>query len=259
MSKLLFITVLFYIASACSTHKKIVYFQDGIISSPESGVNTSIYSPTFKADDLLSIVISGDSPEAVIPFNPPLSNSLLTSNSGYISGNIEKSGYLIDSIGNIYMPIIGEIQIKGLTRNEAVFLIKEKLKKYINNPIVNIQILNFKVSVIGDVRRPGTYKIPNERITLLEIIGLSGDLNITGNRKNVLVIRDIDGVKEEFRIDLTTSDLFNSNAYYLEQNDVVYIEPNNAARNNSTIWKTSGSIFISTVALLITTINLILK
>lgn len=243
--------------TSCNTHKKLVYFQDEINSTSED--NASNYTPIFKADDLISILITGDDPEVTIPFNLDPSGSPQALNNGYSTGNIERVGYLIDKDGNINMPIIGMLQVKGLSRNEAISMIQEKMSEYISNPIVNIQILNFKVSVLGDVNRPGTYKIPNERITLLEAIGLSGDLNITGNRKNILVIRDIDGKKEEFRIDLTASDLFRSKVYYLEQNDVVYVEPNNAARSNSTIWKTSGTIFISTVALIITTVNLLVK
>lgn len=249
------ISIFTMIISSCNTHKKLVYFQEGVLSS-EQNAN---YTPVFKTDDLLSIIVSGDDLETTIPFNLAPSGSPQALNSGYSTGNIERTGYLIDNIGNIQMPIIGEIKLSGLTRSEANILITEKLKQYLTNPIVNIQVLNFKISVLGDVKRPGTYKIPNERITLLEAIGLSGDLNITGNRKNVLVIRDVNGIKEEFRIDITSNDIFNSKAYYLEQNDVVYVEPNSAARNNSTVWKTSGSILISTAALIITTINLLTK
>ena len=102
---------------------------------------------------------------------------------GILQGNPERTGYLINANGDVYMPILGQLNLLNLTREQATDLITEKLKGYISNPIVNIQILNFKVTVLGDVNRPGTYKIPNERITLLEAIGLSGDLKISGNRK----------------------------------------------------------------------------
>lgn len=243
------------ILPSCNTHQKLVYFQEEISASAEINSN---YTPTFKTDDLLSIIISGDSPESAIPFNLLPSGAPQTLNSGYLTGNTERTGYLISNSGNIHMPILGNVSLKGLTRVEATDLIIEKLNQYISNPIVNIQVLNFKISVLGDVNRPGSYRIPNERITLLEALGLSGDLKITGNRKNVLVIRDVDGEKEEFRVDLTSSEIFSSKAYYLEQNDVVYVEPNKAARNNSTVWKTSGSIFISSIALVLTSINILL-
>jgi polysaccharide export outer membrane protein len=109
------------------------------------------------------------------------------------------------------------------------------------------------------VRAPGTYNIPNERITVLEAIGLAGDLRLTGLRNNVLVIRDENGKKTEYRLDLTSKSVFASPAYYLTQNDVVYVEPNSAARSESTIWRTTGSIFISLTSLVITTITLIIR
>ena len=140
---------------------------------------------------------------------------------------------------------------------EATNLIKEKVSSYINNPVVNIQILNFKVTVLGEVKNPGTFKIPNERVTILEAIGLAGDLKITGLRKNILVIRDNNGQKTEFRADLTDNKLFNSPIYYLQQNDVVYVEPNTASRVQSTVLKTTGGVLISLSSLIITTIALI--
>ncbi len=251
----IFTSLVFF--SSCNTHKKLVYFQEEIPANSE--VNTSNYTPTFKTDDLLSIIITGDDPLSAVPFNLTYTGQASGISSGYTTGNTERTGYLIDEKGTINMPVIGRLSLKGLTRSEATDLIEQEMVKYIENPIVNIQILNFKVSILGDVKKPGTYKIPNERITLLEAIGLSGDLNITGNRKNVLIIRDNDGEKKEIRVDLTTADLFSSEAFYLQQNDVVYVEPNNAKRSSSTMWKTTGGIFISLTALVITTVTLIVK
>lgn len=220
---------------------------------------TTNYTPVFKTDDLLSIVVSAPEPESVLAFNIGAGISSMNMNSGYTVGNPERVGYLIDAEGNITMPIIGKVQLVGLNRMEATELITSKLTEYVAQPMVLIQILNYKISVLGDVRTPGTYKIPNERITLLEALGLAGDLNITGDRKNVLVIRDENGKKTEYRVDLTGKDFLASPVYYLTQNDVVYVEPNRVARSNSTLWRTSGSIFISTAALIITTVGVILK
>ncbi|WP_430405535.1 polysaccharide biosynthesis/export family protein [Fluviicola sp.] len=133
------------------------------------------------------------------------------------------------------------------------------LNGYLKNPTVQIQIQNFKITVLGDVKNPGTFKIPNERITLIEAIGLSGDMKMSGVRKNVLVIRDSCGIKREYRVDMTKKELFSSPAYYLKQNDVVYVEPNVAARSEGTLWKTTGAIFISLTSLVITTIILITR
>jgi len=253
------LTVLLISITSCKTREKLVYFQNGVSGSDSSAVNTSNYTPTLKKDDLLSVVVTADSPEATITFNLPASAGAVAANSGYTTGNPERMGYLIDENGVINMHYIGEVEVGGLSRSEAISLIENKLSIYMTHPIVNIQILNYKITVLGDVVRPGTFKVPNERITLLEAVGLAGDLKITGNRKNVLVIRDNAGIKTEYRIDLTSSDLFSSSVYYLEQNDMVYIEPNGTARSRSSLLVTTSGIFISLTSLILTTISIITK
>ncbi|MBB78560.1 MAG: hypothetical protein CL844_06115 [Crocinitomicaceae bacterium] len=250
---LLFSLILSITLISCQTHKKLVYFQNEI-----SGKAYTNFTPTLKTDDFISITISGEDPEAVAVFNlPPVSGLTNNGNNGYIQGNQEKNGYLIDENGNIQLPVIGRIKLAGLNRMDATNLVKEKVSSYINNPVVNIQILNFKVTVLGEVKNPGTFKIPNERVTILEAIGLAGDLKITGLRKNILVIRDNNGEKREFRVDLTDNKLFSSPVYYLQQNDVLYVEPNTASRVQSTVLKTTGGVLISLSSLIITTIALI--
>jgi polysaccharide export outer membrane protein len=167
-------------------------------------------------------------------FNLPqeLGNNLY---GGYAQGAPTPPGYLVNSDGNIQFPIIGDIQLAGMTRTQAIEKLKEELSSYIVNPTISIRILNFRVTVLGDVRNPGTFTIPNERITVLEALGIAGDLLITGERENVLVVRDDDGKKREYRIDLTSESLFSSPVYYLQQNDVIYVEPNRAKRNSSVI------------------------
>ena len=137
-----------------------------------------------------------------------------------VLGLASSTAYLIDSLGNITLPILGDIHLGGLNRMEATELLTENLKDYLKNPTVQISILNFKVTVLGDVNSPGTFKIPNERITILEAIGLAGDLHITGNRKNVVVIRNEEGGEKSYRIDLTSNNLFTSPVYFLNQNDI---------------------------------------
>ena len=252
-----FVLMLGLLFGSCQTQKKLVYFQNSL-SVTDSITAKSNFTPTLKIDDLLSITVTADDPETAIPFNLTQGSLNPNLNNGYTMGNQERQGYLIDENGMINFPVLGRLEIAGLRRTEVISLLEDSLTRYLSNPIVNVQILNYKVTVLGDVLRPGTFKIPNERITILEAIGLAGDLNITGNRKNVKIVRDENGKKSEYLLDLTSSSIFYSPAYYLQQNDVVYVEPNTAARNNSTVWKTSGSIFISTVALVITTINVLL-
>ena len=209
------------------------------------------YNPIFKSDDFLSITVMGPDAAAVIPFNLPV-NALQSTNNGYTQGVPSPQGYLIDAEGYIDFPVIGKLKLGGLSRTDAIELIKKQLQVYVYNANIQIRILNFKVTVLGEVKNPGTFTIPNERLTLLEAIGLAGDLNITAKRKKVVVIRDIDGKKSETRIDLTSKTLFSSPVYYLNQNDVVYIEPNRAKMNSSVLNPANAGIIISAVSLMIT-------
>jgi polysaccharide export outer membrane protein len=253
LNNILFITL---IISSCNTYKKTVYFQ------VNENVNQSFiksFTPTFQPDDLLSILVMSENPEDAIPFNLPVHfTSLSKSNNGYYNGIPSSGGYLIDSIGNLSLPIVGTIHLSGLNRMEASELIINKLKDYLNNPAVQISILNFKITVLGDVRSAGTFKIPNERITILEAIGLAGDLNITGNRKNVILIRNEGNIEKTYRIDLTSNSLFTSNVYYLKQNDVIYVEPNRAKRLHSTTGLLLASFIISITSVLSTLTILLL-
>jgi polysaccharide export outer membrane protein len=253
-SKFFLILVIGSLISACTSKKNLIYFQGATDSGSEVNKN---FVPILKTDDLLSITVMGLDADAVKPFNLPV--SLLNNNivGSYTQGNPTPPGYLIDASGNIDFPVIGKIKLGGLTRDAAVELIKLKLdnKKdsvYVKNPNVNIRILNFKVTVLGEVRNPGTFTIPNERITLPEALGIAGDLLITGVRKNVLVVRDIDGKKTETRIDLTSKKLFSSPVYYLTQNDIVYVEPNRARINSSVVNTSNVSLVVSVISLLVT-------
>jgi polysaccharide export outer membrane protein len=259
--KYIFLLLIILSFLSCNVKKNLVYFQGGD-SSKDSTItdqlklNTS-YNLIFKTDDLIYIDVNSADVESLKPF---MKEDLTGGNQvpGYINGISAKGGYLIDFNGNINFPLIGQVKIGGLSRSDATQEIQAKLREFINDAIVTLRIQNFKVTILGDVRVPGTYNIPNERLTLVEALGLAGDLNITGVRNNVLVIREESGIKKEFRIDLTKNDIFTSPVYYLNQNDVVYVEPNRAKRNTSIVSSTAG-IFISVASLVITTINVITK
>lgn len=245
--KLISILIVFILLQSCANKKNLIYFQ-GSISDTQ---NNQSYSPIFKSDDLLSINVISLDEAATKPFNMPVvfNNQSL---GGYSQGNAATYGYLIDSEGNIDFPVIGKLKLSGLTRQEAIQYLKEQLKPYLNNPNILIRILNYKVTVLGEVRNPGTFTIPNERITLPEAIGIAGDLQITAIRKNIMVIRDVNGKKTETRVDLSSKELFSSPVYYLQQNDVVYIEPNRAKINSSVINVSNVSLIISVITLFTT-------
>ena len=246
----------FVLMTSCNTHKKMVYFQ-GV--SQDSIQSQSSYTPVFKPDDFLSIVVTAEDPETAVPFNFPIQFTQVSGGggAGYTQGRPSQVGYLVDDEGYIELPVIGKVQVGGKNRRTVKEELKQQYNKYLNGPVVNIQIQNFKVTVLGDVQNPGTFQIPNERITILEALGIAGDLEMTGERNNVLVIRDRNGKKTEYRVDLTSKEVLSSPVYYLEQNDVVYVEPNSASRSTGTFWRTSGGIIISLTSLVITTVVLI--
>lgn len=234
---------------SCTLRKKMIYFQDDL-----NGLETyKNYNPVFHTDDIISITVMGMDPETVKPFNLPLSSSSQTNSAN-------SSGYLVDAEGNIDFPIIGKIKVAGLSRGVVIDSLKNKLKPYLTHPSILIRILNFKVTVLGEVHFPGTFTIPNERITLPEAIGLAGDLLISGKRRNVLVIRDEQGIKTKYIVDLTSKQLFTSPVYYLNQNDVVYVEPNQTRLNSTAINPQNAALMVTVITFILTImINLRIK
>ncbi|WP_339654693.1 polysaccharide biosynthesis/export family protein [uncultured Maribacter sp.] len=238
-----------FIAS-CGSKKDVVYFQDA--SDYETIVSDNTHTNTFKVDDVIGINVSTLDPTASIPFN------LFSSARGEGSFNQpQQLDYILDKNGEIDFPVIGNIKILGLTPEETKILLKEKLQPYLKDPIINIRLRNFTVTVLGQVNRPGTYQVNGEQITVLEAIGLANDLNIKGKRDNVLVIRDFNGTKVYTRIDLTKKASLNSPVYYLTQNDVVYVEPNQSAVTQSTLDNRAG-LTVSIASLIITSAIIIL-
>lgn len=253
MKKFFLIAIVLTITS-CVSKKDIVYFQNDEID--QSKVSNS-YTTIFKPDDLLQITVSATDLEAVKPFNLPAVTFATTTNSA--TGVPQQQAYLIDNKGTIDFPIIGKIKIGGLTREQATELLKNKLDPdYVKNPTINIRISNFKITILGDVKNPGTFTLPNERISILEAIGLAGDLNITGKRQNIIVHRETGDKKITYELDLTSKNIFSSPAYYLQQNDVVYIEPNKATSQSAAYNKNSG-LFISIAGMVISIITLITR
>lgn len=240
--------VLVLVISSCATKKEVVYFQNA--GSFETLVNKNDFSPKFKVDDLVSIYISTLDNEASVPFN------LFR---GASEGGIraEQVDYLIDQNGEIDFPVVGKVKIAGLSPEEVRIFLRSKLSDYLKDPIINIRLRNFTVTVLGQVSRPGTYPVNGERITILEALGLAGDLTIKGMRENVLVIRDFDGTKVYTRIDLTKKEALSSPVYYLTQNDIVYVEPNKSAITESSL-DNRATIAISIASVLITSSVLLL-
>ena len=254
MKKLLFYTILISFFYSCVSKKDIVYLQFDEVEQEK--INND-YQLRFKPDDLLQITVSADDLVSVQPFNlPVVTYSTATNN---VIGQPQLQSYLVDANGYIEFPVLGSLKIGGLTRVEAIKLLKDKLDpSYVKNPIININIANFKIAVEGDVQRPGSFSIPNERISIFDAIGLAGGLNISANRDNVLVLREENGEKNQYRLNLMSNKMLTSSVYYLQQNDVVYIEPNKAKMQDATYTRSTG-LFISLASVLISLLTIITR
>jgi polysaccharide export outer membrane protein len=212
--------------TSCVSPKSIVYFQ-GDSSRYYSQDITAKYIPKIQSNDILSIVVGSLNAEANEVFNTP--NLFTTASTNYSStgggARVQPLGYLVDNDGNIEVPLVGKVKIAGLTTTDAADTLRLRLQNFLKEPSVIVRNLNFKISVLGEVRIPAVYVIPDEKITLPEVLSLAGDLTIYGNRNNVMIIREENGKREYARLDLTTRDIFDSPYYYLHKNDVIYVEP----------------------------------
>ena len=245
------------LCTSCASSKKVVYLQDVVPLKQQ--VIEQKYEVYIHNDDLLAIMVNSKNPELALPFNMPMVTYQLGSASG---GQQRVLGYLVDTNGDIDFPILGKLHVAGLTRLQLTDLIKQRLieEDLIKDPIVTVQFLNYKVAVMGEVNRPGSFNISGDRITLLEALSMAGDLTIYGRRDRVAVIREKDGKRTILFHDLRSADIFNSPCYYLQQNDIVYVEPNKAKAGQSEInqnksvgvWLSAASILVSIASLIVT-------
>ncbi|MNK52413.1 Polysaccharide biosynthesis/export protein [compost metagenome] len=248
----LFLSVLIMFSS-CGSRRNMVYLQ------PDSTQINTLYEqyvPKIQINDILTVVVTAADPKVTAPFNPV--SSMTTSNMTQQVDMALRPTYTVDNHGDITLPMLGKVNVIGLTRVKAIEKIRNELSQYIKDPGVNINFNNFRISVLGEVARPGSFITPTERITVLEALGMAGDLTIRGVRENIMVIREIDGQKNIHRLDLTQQNALNSPYYYLAQNDVVYVEPNKAQINNSKLGANTN-IIISIASLLITVISVLTR
>jgi polysaccharide export outer membrane protein len=254
---LFFVFPFFFFSCVTTLPKNITYFQD-LEKYIEQGASYNLknYEPTIRAEDQLTIGVAAPVPnqEAVAQFNSPANRYLIPG--GTMQNQQMTQVYTVDVDGTIDFPVIGKIQLAGLTKSEAIKLLKDKVGAHIPDPIIYLQIISFKVTVLGEVSIPGTINVPDEKISILDAIGAAGDLTIYGNRQNVLLIRDNNGKKEFAQFDLTKAEIFASPYYYLQQNDVIVVEPNNARKREST-YSISSSYQLSIINAIVTAISVL--
>ena len=219
--------VLGILLASCSAQKRVWYLQDAQPFTPEQiAENGQI---RIKPLDRLTIVVNSKDPELAVPFNSSSSLSSLTGATNYGSAtNQSLQIRTVDENGQLEMPVIGKIECKGKTRSELAQAIADKIVEggYINDPTVNVQFADMKISVIGEVARPGHYDVTRDKLSIFDALAMAGDLTIYGIRTDVAVAREVDGVRTIEYLDLTSKELFNSPAFYIQQNDVIYVKPN---------------------------------
>lgn len=242
--------------TGCGSVKNIAYLQNS--DSINFDNSRFLYDARIMPKDQLSITVNTTTPEASLPFNLLLQNEYTQGRSMSAAGVLMP--YLVDNDGFINFPIIGRLHVAGLTKSEAERLIFEKIRPYMaesENPVVTVRMSSYSVSVLGEVNRPGSFQVSREKITILEALAQAGDLTIYGVRDKVKLIReDATGKKQIVTLNLNDANIVNSPYYYLQQNDVVYVEPNNIKAQNSkvgqttTLWFSATSILVSLTSLL---------
>ena len=256
-TKWFFLLVSVVILTGCGSTKNIPYFQNS--DSIDYDQSKYLYDARIMPKDILTITVSTVNPDAAIPFNQTVP-TVMNQNTRSTYSQPTLQTYLVDNNGFIDYPVIGSLKVGGLTKSECEQQIYRKIKPYMNeneNPVVTVRMANYKISVLGEVARPGMYNVGNEKINILEALAQAGDLSIYGVREKVKLIReDSLGRKEIHVLDLTDANIISSPYYYLQQNDIVYVEPNKVtARNSSvgattTLWFSATSILISLTSLL---------
>ena len=256
INKFLLLSMVMVLGVSCVSREKIVYFQN--LEQQQTLLEQVQHSFKIQPNDLLSIVVSAYDLNAVRPFNLISEARPSTDMSGVSINNTQQQGYLTAEDGTIEFPVLGKVKVAGLTRSELSDMLVKRISEYVIDPIVTIRVMNFKVSVLGEVAKPGSYSVEGERLSIPEALGLAGDLTIYGRRDNLLVIRDNGKTKEYKYLDLRNSDFLNSEYYYLKQNDIIYVEPNNAQVQSSSFNRNS-SIYISIASLLISVMVLVFR
>lgn len=241
-SNFLKLTVVFLIlisVSSCATKDEVVYFDNA--QSLNGRKNLLEYEPHIEKNDVLRINVSSSSVNEEIT-KPFQMNTQGNRNGGSSGQNQSLTGYLVSPKGTINFPVLGTVQVEGLTRTEIQQKLEKEIKEYVRDPVVDVRIVNFSVTVLGEVGSPGRVQITDGRVSMPELLAMSGDISYTGKRQNIMVIREENGVKSVGYIDITDSDLFDSPYFYLKQNDLVYVEPTYSRMKSAGFFGSPGSI-----------------
>lgn len=246
--------------ASCTSYKKVPYLQNS--AEIDTTKVTEFYDARIQPKDMLTITVSSEKPEAAVPFNLTIPTAMNTSGGGSrsLSSQPVLQTYLVDNEGYIDFPILGKLQVKGMTKGELEEMIKERIKSnFTTDPIVTVRMANFKVTVLGEVSAPGVHTITNEKVNIFEALAMSGDLTVFGQRDNVKLIREgADGTKRIVPLDLNDANIIYSPYYYMQQNDILYVEPNKAKARNSDV-SNMTSMWFSATSLLMAVVTFLLN
>lgn len=244
------------VATSCATQQKSIYFSD---NSPNSSAAFTQKIDRNKdlnvqPDDILAIHVTtissiGEKTPINI-FNDGGTTYNVTETNAAGGSGMQTNGYLVDANGNIDFPVIGKMYVAGKTIRQVKDALAMKLKDYIKDPVVEARIINYRVTVLGEVNRPGTINAPNHRISVVDALAAAGDVMITGRKDNILIVRETDGVREFVRLNLNSTNVFSSPYYYLKQNDIVYVEPARIRRQQNSEFT---QVYLPTITTLIST------
>lgn len=245
------------LSHSCASYKDIVYFQN--IDDVELKPMSSEFEAVIKKDDRLTIVVSGPDKTVTAPYNLTLSE--LSTGSGGYSNNPEQStlSYLVDVNGNIDFPILGKIHVEGMTRSQLVDYLTAEIGKDVQNPVVYVSFKNYKITVLGEVKTPGTYTIDSEKINILQALGRAGDLSLNAERDGILLIREVNGEQKHYKIDLKDAHLLDSPYFYLQQNDIIVVPPSPTRVASATTATGIWSVLLSSVTTALAVVSMIIS
>ena len=249
MKKLKFLLLISLVAMAsCTSYKKVPYLQNS--KEIDTTLVSELYDARIQPKDLLTITVCSEKPEAAIPFNLSIPGAMGSSN----------ETFLVDNDGHINFPTLGKLEVAGMTKGELEGYIQERIKSnFTSEPIVTVRMANYKITVLGEVNSPGVKTIENEKVNILEAVAMAGDLSIFGKRDNIKLIREnTDGTKKIVELNLNDANIIHSPYYYLQQNDILYVEPNKAKARSADM-STMTTTWISATSLLLTVANFLLN
>ena len=251
IQSILAMVVCTWLMVSCTSYKSVPYLQDADVKGALVA-EEPLYDAKIMPKDLLTVTVNTTDPEAAAPFNMTVqtAQNLATSRTSYSQPVLQQ--YLVSNEGTIDFPVLGQLKVGGLTKSEAEALIREKLMPYLKEtPIVTVRMANYKISVLGEVARPGTFTVGNEKVNVLEALAMAGDMTIYGKRDNVKLVReDAQGKRQIVELDMTKADIITSPYYYLQQNDILYVTPNETKAKNSDIGSSTSMWFSATSIML---------